>query len=1493
MAIASIHSFASLSHIYHLSMQDSSSRQGASENYAVLPSLWVRFHYRKPIDTRPLHEIEAANGGDGASSLSVRATGFLERPVWIRGGRIDVALLCCWFGVKRVYLCTNNQEATAEDIALEVETEGGRWSALANFAQLEGQRLHVHGGLDSFEEALYHGDLHGAHHMAADKMPRHSAGCDECGSPISGLRYQCLECTGIDLCYACMHYRREGRTRSNVVCDLHDKSSVPSDDSTREAERLEHEYFRGVLVDAELPQRVGYQHRHVFAPCVQAAGVDLLRRNSLVETLLGIFQRFALRPVLSQRTCLEHAMVAGFDTQHAAASVDDNDDAAASLSSSASRWGDFEALTYNQLLERAMRFGSSLDALIPYTSGTDRSVALPLRYLAICGENSVDWLVALLGCMLYGIVAVPLHKTLERLGVEHVMRLCDIRVVACDAKRAPMFISMARDGGFPIATLVLLERAEISAANRTLVGDAIGHLTTVSQLELSQSLAALRVPVVYGPPTIDAPLRRVPCSNGNAVDGARLVLLSFTSGSTGLPKGAMIDESMLVSDFHMMLGSAAITPQHYVSLEVMPLAFGSARQHFLNNCCFGGHEFLMSRNKAYLLDELCAVQPTVMAGVPSLWTVFYSQFEDELQRKMAGITTKRYRDRLEVRQVVETKYRTMFGNRLHTLVTGGAATSGAVLDFLRTIFKKTNVVDSYGATEVGSIATDGQLATEHGAQYRLRDVPEMGYLSTDRPYPRGELCVRSRNIISGYFKDDGATKDNFDGDGWYRTGDVVEMLSADRVRVIDRIKNFFKLGSGEFVSPTRLEELYLEAPSVGQIHVTGKPTSSAVVAIVVPSSCMSKQRAIDQPHDASGTSTDASAILIELQQVARKHSLRQFEIPCAVHVSQTEFTPENGLLTATGKPCRHAVERRFAAEIVALYEQLQAAKSEPAPQGCSPLVALLAGILGSAAVSAPGGALRIESLNAMRIVAALRERYQTDIPVDLVLGVKSIEQLEQVVASLTSGDPRDSLQQAPATASVASAVPQVDAVPVGAAVLEEVEVQFERDRRDLSWISKWRTAAASSLTPPEASLLTQSRGILLTGSTGFVGIHLLHQLLLDTHATIYCLIRGEGPCTRLREYIRECRLETYQPMADILAGVQRHDGSTLPDGIERASERVLVVHGDLAERLGLSEVAYAYLDHHVDAVVHNAAYVNWVAPYVGAMRESNFIGTAHVLDFCLHTGGTARPSKYCHYISTVSVGGDGDDAPSPQSTRSGYVLSKYLAEQLVKRAAAGCSLHAQIYRVGAVSGHSRTGAANPTDYVNRFMKACLELGAYPTSNGRLELIPVDYVAAAIVTLGSRIECERRSSMVPYVFTIENVANAIVYERLGQLLSAVAVDTLKNKEALQPLSTEAFVELVRTHGEQHLQAGRANALFPLFPMLQNDGFWRSSAAYSNMVKSDQQLGEGTRDRGMSLIHRYVLTNDGCDVIAILDDAGVVHPEITAELIACYARFLTSL
>ncbi|MEM7386321.1 MAG: thioester reductase domain-containing protein, partial [Verrucomicrobiota bacterium] len=248
----------------------------------------------------------------------------------------------------------------------------------------------------------------------------------------------------------------------------------------------------------------------------------------------------------------------------------------------------------------------------------------------------------------------------------------------------------------------------------------------------------------------------------------------------------------------------------------------------------------------------------------------------------------------------------------------------------------------------------------------------------------------------------------------------------------------------------------------------------------------------------------------------------------------------------------------------------------------------------------------------------------------------------------------------------------------------------------------------------KSDLASRPENILLTGATGFLGSHLLNELLRTTSATVYCLVRKD--------------------VARILQALEEY--GLWDDGF---GSRVIPVNGDLArEGLGLGQTALRQLAEKVDLVLHNGAHVHHGLPY-GSLRAANVLGTLQMLRFAFDSGASF------HFVSSLSVlppapiDGqprffESDSVEGVPSPKGGYNLTKWVSEKLIEQAAAR-GLPSVVYRPGPISGHSETGHFNHDDFLHRLMRGYLECGMAPDGSLPLDILPVDFVSRAIVWLG--------------------------------------------------------------------------------------------------------------------------------------------------------------
>jgi len=268
------------------------------------------------------------------------------------------------------------------------------------------------------------------------------------------------------------------------------------------------------------------------------------------------------------------------------------------------------------------------------------------------------------------------------------------------------------------------------------------------------------------------------------------------------------------------------------------------------------------------------------------------------------------------------------------MVTGSAPIDVTVLDYLKIVFC-VPIMEGYGLTEssAGSCITNprdpnaGHVGGPiNSLRIRLKDVPEMSYLSTDKPYPRGEICMMGPSIFSGYFLREDKTQEAFE-DGWFRTGDVAQIYPNGSIKIIDRSKNIFKLSQGEYIAPEKLENIFVLSPFVEQSFVYGDSLKNCVVAIVYPDQNAVKKFKESQPEGTNVLESDEfkKLVLDDMNRLATEHHCSSLEKPKAIHLISDAFTVDNDLLTPTFKLKRNIAKNVFQAQIDKMYEVLTAA----------------------------------------------------------------------------------------------------------------------------------------------------------------------------------------------------------------------------------------------------------------------------------------------------------------------------------------------------------------------------------------------------------------------------------------------------------------------------------------------------------------------------------------------------------------------------------------
>ncbi len=430
--------------------------------------------------------------------------------------------------------------------------------------------------------------------------------------------------------------------------------------------------------------------------------------------------------------------------------------------------------------------------------------------------------------------------------------------------------------------------------------------------------------------------------------------LIYTSGTTGNPKGAMLTHRNITSNVkaahnHLDIGDTDR------SLSFLPLSHSFERTGGYYAMIAGGAEIFFAESVDTVSRNLTEVHPTILISVPRLFEKMYNLITKSVSEGSAAQQTifnwavgvgKKYNSgkrgfvslqKQIANRLVFDKLKQRTGGRIIFAVSGGAALPPDIDDFFAA--SGLTIVQGYGLTEtspvmcankVGETVSGAVGSVIQGVTVGIQSLEDNSIIAevsgedypTDISSEAGEILCKGPNVMKGYWKNEKATKEVIDKDGWLHTGDVGRFENG-LLKITDRIKHMIVNAGGKNIYPGPIEDHFKTSKWIDQLVMVGE-AKSFMAALIVPDF-----EAIEKHAKEEGIGYKSIEELIKKEEILKlyKDEIRSFSKNLASHekirdfrLLATEFSVETGELTPTLKVKRRVINDKYGHLIEEIFE---------------------------------------------------------------------------------------------------------------------------------------------------------------------------------------------------------------------------------------------------------------------------------------------------------------------------------------------------------------------------------------------------------------------------------------------------------------------------------------------------------------------------------------------------------------------------------------------
>ncbi|ENV2990969.1 AMP-binding protein [Vibrio vulnificus] len=503
----------------------------------------------------------------------------------------------------------------------------------------------------------------------------------------------------------------------------------------------------------------------------------------------------------------------------------------------------FVEFTYSEVADKALRLVTALKEL----------GAEPGDRIALISKNCAEWFICDLAMMLGDYVSVPIFPTAGADTIEYCITHSESKIL-------------------------IAGKLDDAAATQKVIDD----LVDVKSIALPYDSAPhcqyqFTTLILQSEPSSDRPLHH----------DDKLMSLVYTSGTSGLPKGAMLTYGAFSWSVQQLINHIGIQPNDRL-FSYLPLAHITERVYIFGSSIMGGVPTAFPESLDTFIEDVKMQRPTLFISVPRLWTLFQQRIQDKLPQKrlnfllkipfVSGLIKKKLADGLGLDQA-------------RVLGCGSAPVSPALLAWYHSV--GLNITEAWGMTESFAYSTLNYpfRADKIGSVGNAGPGIELKIAADD------EIMVRGKGLFSGYYKNDIATQEAFDKEGWLHTGDIGRLDAEGYLTIQGRKKDTFKTAKGKFVSPVPIENKLFEYSRVEMMCLIGLGLPAPILLVV--------------QHNFPNFDRDRYERTTKRVIAKMNAELESHEQIKGVLMIKDPWSIDNGILTPTLKIKRHVLEQKY------------------------------------------------------------------------------------------------------------------------------------------------------------------------------------------------------------------------------------------------------------------------------------------------------------------------------------------------------------------------------------------------------------------------------------------------------------------------------------------------------------------------------------------------------------------------------------------------------